>query len=641
MSDELPYDLPAAEALPRAVAILEGVSRRAQELATDPRSPTLASVLEPLDRLLLEVRNVEAHGALLFHAHAEEAVRDAGREIMQRASARHLEILGDRAIFERLKAIESTELDPEARHARERLLHNMRRAGAESYAATRTRVHELRTAMEALEGEYTANLGKWSRTLTLAEGDATKGLGPEFVRAHQEGPGGPVTFTARPADANRVLERAEDPETRRRVLELREQLGAPENAIAFRKLLALRTDLARLSGHRNFAEHVLADRMLKDPGEVHRFLDGIASPVRSAAQVEFDRLSSMKVADGKPGPLEAWDETFYLKRWREERGESGRSRARLTYPYPTVRDGLFRLCLDLFGLSFVRNPGAVVWAPGVEAYDVSRDGVPTGQCYLDPLPRPGKFPGGAMAPIRYGTRDTVLPAGALVMPLFDRVEPLESAVLPHPKVVGFFHEFGHLIHHLLAGQQRFAVHGFSGLEWDFVEVPSKLFEELAWDPEVLRQYLGTPEEALPRGRKASDIGVALRRLRSYAMAEAAIRIYSSADSDVDAGAIIRATFRERSLFRLSEGAVPEAGSGVLVGYSASCYAYLLGEVLAFELLSPFRESGSYLQPDLGRRFAEIILAPGASRPALDLVQEYLGRPYSIERFAEAIRPRAE
>jgi len=202
-------------------------------------------------------------------------------------------------------------------------------------------------------------------------------------------------------------------------------------------------------------------------------------------------------------------------------------------------------------------------------------------------------------------------------------------------VVTLFHEFGHLVHHVLAGRQRYA--RFSGVatEWDFVEAPSMLLEHWAWDADVLAGFArdedGTPipRELVERMRAADRFGKALFVRTQGFYAALAYLLHRDRPRDLLAATV--ETQRRYDLIAYLDGTHFYASFGHLAGYTSAYYTYLWSLVIAKDLFARF-DAVDLLDPAIARRYRDEILAPGGSRDAADLVESFLGRPYSFDAF---------
>ncbi|HYB41515.1 MAG TPA: M3 family metallopeptidase, partial [Candidatus Methylomirabilis sp.] len=229
---------------------------------------------------------------------------------------------------------------------------------------------------------------------------------------------------------------------------------------------------------------------------------------------------------------------------------------------------------------------------------------------------------------------------------FPRSEPGAPGLLQPDEVEIFFHEFGHLMHHVFGGHQRWA--GISGIrtEWDFVEVPSMLLQELALDPPVLRTFArhhvtGEPLAGeLAEGlRAARDFGKGLATRRQMFLAAVSLDFHRQPPG-FDTTARL-AELQEQFLpFRREhvEGTYFHLAFGHLEGYSAAYYTYLWSEVIARDLLTGFEQEG-LLSPGPARRLRATVLAPGGSKTAAQLVRDFLGREYSFDAFARWMNAR--
>jgi thimet oligopeptidase len=202
-------------------------------------------------------------------------------------------------------------------------------------------------------------------------------------------------------------------------------------------------------------------------------------------------------------------------------------------------------------------------------------------------------------------------------------------------VVTLFHEFGHLMHHVLGGRHEWV--SFSGVatEWDFVEAPSQLLEEWAWDAGVLQGFAtdrdGTPipEDLVARMRAADEFGKGF--LARTQMAYAAISYWFHQDRPDDLTAGLRSLMERYSLVALVPDTHFHAGFGHLDDYGSAYYTYMWSLVIAKDLFSAF-DPDDLFDPDVAHRYRDTVLAAGGSRDAADLVEDFLGRPYDNRAF---------
>jgi thimet oligopeptidase len=211
--------------------------------------------------------------------------------------------------------------------------------------------------------------------------------------------------------------------------------------------------------------------------------------------------------------------------------------------------------------------------------------------------------------------------------------------MEHDDVVTLFHEFGHLIHHVVGGHQRWARLTGVATEWDFVEAPSQLLEEWAWDATVLQGFAtdddGTPIPAdlVARMREAEDFAKGLTARTQMFYAALSYRIHQDPPAD---GAGIAALSRELQATYSMVAPLPDthfhAAFGHLDGYSSGYYTYMWSLVIAKDLFSAF-DRDDLFAPEVAARYRDRILAQGGRKDAADLVEDFLGRPFGFESFA--------
>jgi thimet oligopeptidase len=646
----LPWALTASELRREGEAIDREGRAALDALRDDPTPPTVDGFLVPLDRVLLKLRDLGSHGSFVFAVHPEAATRTAGREVSETADRFFNEFRVDATFYRKVRTVDLGAADAPTRFAVEKMLREMRRAGVEKDATDRARLVTLNNEIDRVANQYNENIATLERGIELASPADLAGLPPDFVASHPPDGSGRVRLTTRYPDFQPVMAFADRAEVRRKLLFEFMNRAYPENGPVLDRLLALRYELASLLDYPEYASYAIEDKMLERPAAVREFLERVASILEEPARAETARFLARKRQDEPAAArLEAWDAGFYGDGYydtklREEEFGVDTKRLRAYLPYGPVRDGLFDLCGELFGIRFQRNRTLELWHPSVEAYDVTRDGAPLGRFFLDLVPREGKYSHAACFGIREGIAGLALPQNALVCNFLDPTQPAETARMQYSDVITFFHEFGHLLHSLFSGHGRWLYTTQSYIEWDFVEAPSELFEEWARDPATLARFArdpdtgaGIPAGLLARLRAADGLGRSVRWLRQAALAMISLRLYDRRPDGLDPTATFREVIDRYFPDRMEPGYHPTAAWGHLTGYSAFYYTYVWSLVIARDLLSPFEAKGNLADPSIATRYAEEILAPGSERPARELVRAYLGREFDFAAFERWIR----
>jgi thimet oligopeptidase len=637
---KLTWTLPEPGLRSTGNGLLQECEERLGALLDRTRSPDLPGFFSELDQILLEVRDIGSHGGFLFNVHPDAGVRAAGRELSE-SSDRFFNAfrLNDR-VYAALGQIDLRAADPVTRHTVEKMRKEMRRSGVEKGPAERDRLKALSDEIDSVGNTFAQNIATQHRAIEVDGPEQLAGLPADFVAAHPQGPTGRIRITTQYPDYVPVVSYASHPELRQQLVGEFMNRAYPENLPVLQELLGKRYDFARLLDFPAYSALALDDKMMATRERARTFLQALAKLLRAGSDADHRRLLARKRKDAPTATsLDPWDDAYYRNKIQsEEFGVDARA-LRAYLPYGTVRGGLFRLCSALFEIQITPLEPTGAWHPSVEAYEVRRGGALIGRFYLDMVPREGKFSHAACFGVRTGLRGVQLPEAALVCNFVDPSGPKDTARMEYRDVVTFFHEFGHLLHSLLSGEMPWTY--AHQLEWDFVEAPSQLFEEWARDPATLGSFARDPDtgaaipgELLQRLEQADAFGRPSRCMRQVALSAISFELYDRDPTGLDTSALYHTVWDAHLPGRLPGAYHPQAAWGHLTGYSACYYTYVWSLVIARDLLTPFRTKGNLTDPELARRYAREILAPGGSRPADESIRAFLGRDFDLKAFTE-------
>jgi thimet oligopeptidase len=596
-----------------------------------------ANTLVPNHRIQLLLSNAGHRAGLLSEVHPEKAVREAAETAVQEVSAFATELSLHRGLYEALASVPAEGLAPDTHRHLEHTLRDFRRAGVDRDEPTRARLKELADKAVRLGQDFDRAIREDVRAVFLRP-EQLAGLPPDYVAAHSPGPDGRVRITTDYPDLLPFRQYAQDGEARRQLYLENSSRAWPGNERVLREILEVRAEQARLLGAASWADYITEDKMSRSAQTVAEFLARVAGVSEGPAARDVERLLERKRRDFPASTrVEDWEKAFYEQRVKQEQFSFDSQAVRPYFEFSRVRDGLLDITSRLFGIRYAPVRDASAWHPKVKSYDVFQEGEKLGQIHLDLHPRPDKYKHAAQFPIVSGVAGIQLPEGALICN-FPDPEVHSPALLDHDDVVTLFHEFGHLMHHVLGGHQRWL--GFSGVatEWDFVEAPSQMLEEWAWDPTTLRlfaRHLETdapiPAELVERMRQANEFGKGAHTRHQVFYAELSLLLHSKDPAELDITRTMIELQARYSPFPYVEGTHFFASFGHLNGYSAMYYTYLWSLVIAKDLLGEFQRHG-LLDVQTARRYRDAVLAPGGSRDAADLIKEFLGRPYGFEAF---------
>ena len=567
----------------------------------------------------IAVANAAAVSSVLGAVHPESEVRDLAEKLEIEASAFMTDVHLDPDVYAALSRASAT--DDAARRVLDLALREFRRSGIDRDEQTRERVRELHRRVTEIDQSFGRNIREGRRTVRVPA-SALDGLPDDFVAEHPADAAGTVEISTDYTDTHPFAAMSTDPEARRTVMRSFLDLGWPENEQVLTDLLAARHELATTLGYPDWPSYDAEVKMIGSGPAIGEFIDSIADAAGQPGKVE---LAALEAALG--APIDQSNSRFAMEQHRRQHFDVDSTQVRRFFDFAKVRAGLLEVTGRLFGLSY-EPVDASTWHEDVASYDVRADGDLLGRIHLDLHPRKGKYNHAAQFDLVPGVRDRQLPEGVLVC-------NFPRGLMEHHDVVTLFHEFGHLMHHVLAGRHDWV--RFSGVatEWDFVEAPSQMLEEWAWDAGVLRTFAtdadgnAIPEELVERMRAAEDFGRAyLARTQMY---YAAISYRFHLERPADLTARMRELAAQYSLVAMLPETHFYAGFGHLGGYSSGYYTYMWSQTIAKDMFTAFDRTDLFASGP-ATRYRDKVLVPGGSKDAADLVADLLGRPTNAEAF---------
>lgn len=592
--------------------------------------PSAAQVVDAWNEIQIALGNASAAASVHSEVHPDAAVREAGDDAMRRIDAFSTDLGLDRELSDIVSAVSEEGLDHDAARLLARIRRDFHRSGVDRDDATRARLKELAELELAASQEFSRNIRDGVRTIRVRPEDLA-GMPDDWLGDHPADDQGLVTVTTDYPDSVPLMTFCSRRATREAMTLERLNVAWPVNDEVLLRLIALRQERATLLGYPTWADFDAEVKMIKTGTAIREFVDKIAAAAQERA-LRDKGVVLRRLQDDVPEATDitSVDLAYYGELVRKETYDVDAQLVRTYFDFATVRQGLLDVTGRLFGLSWVAVPDATVWHPDVTAYDVERDGERIGRIYLDLHPREGKFKHAAQFDLVSGVSGRQLPEGVLVC-------NFTRGLMEHDEVVTLFHEFGHLIHHVVGGDQRYA--RFSGVatEWDFVEAPSQMLEEWAWDGAVLASFAKNaagepiPAALVERMKKGEDFGKGYHARTQMFYAGLSHALYTAPQTDVTA--TLREQQERYSVFPYIPDTHFHCAFGHLDGYSSGYYTYMWSLVIAKDMFSAF-DPQNLFDPQVAGRYRDTVLAPGGSRDAADLVADFLGRPYSFDSYAD-------
>jgi oligopeptidase A len=626
ISFRVPFDkIQASDVEPAIDALLEKSNNNLEATihSQDPLK-ALDTMTENLDWAMAVVRHLES-------AATTPALRAAYNAVQPKVSAFYSGLVLNEQLWTAIKTYAATD---EAR-ALTGTLHryltktvaSFKRHGADLDQAGKTRLQEIDVALSEVTTKFSENVLDATNAWDLIVTDESKlaGLPPSAVAAARASAESKSAegwrFSLQGPSYLAVMTYLDDAPIREQVWRAFNLRGAADpynNRPLIAKILELRREKAKLLGFADFADLVLDDRMAHQGERAQSFLANLREKTEKRFKEENAELEAFAGRELAP-----WDIGYYAEKQRLALYDFDEEALRPYFSLDRVVDGMFEIFHRVFGIEVKPEAGVPVWDPGVKTYLIED----CGSFYADWFPRENKRGGAWM--------DSLMPklgliCGNLTPPVDDK-----PALLTHREVETIFHEFGHLLHHLLT---RVEVRSLAGtaVAWDFVELPSQIMENWCWERESLdlfaRHYQTgelIPDELFQKMKRAKTFRAANAQMRQLGFGYVDLALHRQWEaSKGDPVAWSREILQQFAAAPLPDNYAMIAGFTHLfaspVAYGAGYYSYKWAEVLDADAFTRFKKEGVFSQ-SAGSDFREKILSKGDSQDPADLYRSFMGR----------------
>lgn len=641
------------EEVARAVAAAEEMAAR----IVDPATPsTYQDVIAPLDDIIDLIRRTQHHTEFMKDVHPDPEVRDAGaeaEEILTRwwqfpESPWSVELAFRPEVYRAVERFAATEeasgLTGEQARFLEAIRSDLRLVGHHLEPEDRANLEDMSTRLIVLQSKFSKNIAD-DETHMLIGDDDLDGLPESYVKSlGRDEETGSYRVTMAYPDYVPFMENSARRDLRESLRFMYANRAVEENRPLLEEAIDLRLQIARLLGFDSWADRVLSTRMARSKDRVDALYEGLIPSLSMKGKKELEKVSGLLERDTGEGQVRVWDWNYYDTLIRKEEYGIDPMEVAEYFPLQQVLDGMFELTSDVFGLDY-RQIEAPVWHQDVLIYEVTdRDSSHLiGHFYLDLFPRQGKFTHAAVFPgvpgKQLSDRTYQTPSAAMACN-FTSPTPDTPSLLQHSEVETLFHEFGHVLHDMVA---HCDLARFSGANtvWDFVEAPSQIMEHWAWKPEILARFARHHKTGEPIPTELVESLVAARRLNSamWHLRQIQFGLLDQAlhgpedDKDLDA-LLLEST--AISLLPHQEGTFHPASFGHLMGgYDAAYYGYLWSEVFGDDMFSRFEDEG-ITSPVVGAAYRDEVIGKGGSLDPDDMLITFLGRKPNNEAFLRKV-----
>jgi thimet oligopeptidase len=597
---------------------------------------TVENTVVPYDEALGALYDAESQAQLLYGVGASKELRDKAQALTQNVAAALAALNLNQAVYKALNAVPAP-ADAATRHYIERALLEYRLAGVDKDDATRARIKALQDKIteQGLAFERTVHD---DRRTVVVDKSQLDGLPPDYLASHPADAEGHVTISTDFPDSRPAIKFGANPELRHKVFLAVRGVGWPANTQILRNLLSARRELAQLLGYPTWADFAMADQMMGSPAKLAEFVQKVDEASREPSAREDAALLAF-VRQREPGvqKISEADVSYWREQYRRAKFNFDSQSVRPYFPYAQVELGVIDTASRLFHVQIVPVAGVHTWHPSVTTYDVMDGKTKLGRIYLDMHPREGKDKWFSTTMITTGARGRQAPDGALICNFPGGVAG-DPGLMQYGEVVVFLHEFGHLMHHLIGSQNRLAGAGAFFVEGDFVEAPSQMLEEFFHDYGIIstfaRHYQSgavLPRELYERMVRADAYGRAGDQQFQLLATGVSLDFHTADPAAADFDSLFRTVFDRYSTADFAPGDHFWSSYTHLNGYSSNYYTYVLDKVIALDFFAQFDQK-DLLGGPTGMRYRQSVLAPGATKPASQLVHDFLGRDTNLDAY---------
>ena len=635
-------------------AIREAMEQHRAEIdaiVNNPEEPTFENTVAAYDRAGDLLSRVTAAFFTLNRSDTNEELQALAREITPELTKHSNEIQLNPVLFERVQCLyqkrDSLNLDAQQMRTLEKYYDDFVRGGAALSAEDKETLKDINTQLSNLSLQFGQNLLAETNDFKMVVDNVEDlaGLPESNVRAAASlagslGMEGKYVFTPNKPSWIPFLQYVHNRDLREKLYKGYYMRGdnnnANDNKEIISKIVNLRVRRAKLLGFDTYADFVLVNNMAKTPEAVYSFLQRVWDPALRVAKEELAAMQKIADREGAGFKLESWDWWYYAEKLRKEKYDLDENEIRPYLKLENVRDGLFYVANNLYGLTFERRTDIPLYNPSVETFEVKdKDGSHLAVLYLDYPTRAGKNAGAWCSGLR-GYRKNA--DGTEQFPLVTVTTNFPASVDGEPVLLSWdeaetlFHEFGHALDSFFGRGDYDRICG--ALPRDMVELPSQINEHWAIQPAVLKEYAlhyqtgePMPEELIERLVNSSHFNQGFMTVEFIAAALLDMEWHSAAEeqeydvNEFEKNALKKYGLIDEILPRYRSTYFSHIFNG---GYAVGYYVYLWAEILDADAFDAFKERGDIFDQETAGKFRKYILTEGGWDEPMDQYIRFRG-----------------
>lgn len=643
-------------------------------IVNNPDAPTFENTIAALDEAGGRLNDAAGIFYNLMEADTNDQMQDIAEKVSPMMTEYSMYVSLNEPLFARVKAVhESAEgLEPDQARLLEKTWKSFVRSGANLGAEDKETYSKLSEQLSLLTLQYGKNVlaATNSFTLNLTDEADLEGL-PDFVREaavetakSKEMEGWAFDLSAPSYGAFMKYSTRRDLRQKMwMAYNTRATEGENSNIELCRQIAESRLKIANILGYETYADYALEERMAKNPQTVNEFIQKLLEPSLPAAKAEVKELYEYARANGfEDSEIQPWDFGFWSEKLKDARYSINDEQLKPYFRLESCIDAAFGLAGKLYGLTFEERKDIPVYHPDVKVYDVKdADGVHKALFYADFFPRASKRGGAWMTEFRGQSIVNGVEKRPFISLVTNFTKPTagKPALLTHDELTTLLHEFGHSLHGILAEGRYSSLTG-TNVSRDFVELPSQIMENWAFEPEFLDTFArhfetgdALPDTLINKIVEAKNYNAAYAQVRQLQfgildMAWHTLKGGSESGhfdrlSDLKTMQELGTIAFEKAALKSSNviPSIPQACISTSFshifsgGYSAGYYSYKWSEVLEADAFSLFKEKGIF-STEVSHSFRDNILSKGCSEDEDVLYRRFRGHDPEPEALLEKL-----
>ena len=624
------------------------------DIINNPEKPDFENTIEALEFSGMQLDRIATILANLNSAETNDALQKVADEVMPMLTILGNDIKLNHRLFERIKSVYDNQkqlnLNEEQKTLLDKHYKSFVRNGALLNETDKQKLREIDNKLTVLKLNFNKNVLAETNAyqLHITDKNDLKGLPEQLMKSAEElaqaqNKSGWI-FTLHYPSYVPFMKYAENRNLRKEMALAYGSRAYKNNAFDNRQnvleIVRLRQQRAKLLGYQTHAEFVLEERMAQNPDKVLNFLNDLYKPAYPAAKKEFKKLQALAAKDGIE-QLEKWDIAYYSEKLKQKELDLNEEELKPYFQLENVVKGVFEIARKLYGLKFNKTDKFDKYHPDVDTYEVTdeNDNL-VAVFYTDFFPRAGKRQGAWMTSYKPQWKKDGINSRPHISIVCNFTKPSTDtpSLLSFNEVTTLFHEFGHALHGMLANTVYPSLSG-TNVYWDFVELPSQIMENWAYESEALKLFAKhyktgeiIPLELIEKIKKSLQFmeGYATTRQLSFGFLDMDWHHNFDVEKITDVGKFEEKSFEKTKLVPYH----PENNMSVAFGhifpggYSAGYYSYKWAEVLDADAFEFFKEKGIF-NPEVAQKFKKLLQSGGSIHP-MKLYKEFRGREPKVE-----------